>query len=219
MLWRSQDEYYKDRKLRIGVIRETDGMCTAHPPVARAVNEVVSALEAAGHEVFDWEPTGHKELVGVFLQNGIYHSGPLMKMVADSGEPLLPMLAHFKAAYDAGADPFRSHTQQDLTLLRDRLIDAYFDRWADTATESQPEMDAILSPLSPWAMPPVRTTDRVMSLSWTCFANVLGEFQYHWLLEKSLLPNSASGRHSFLRFPCHDRRQGCGQTTSQLHPY
>lgn len=178
MTWRSQDDYYKDRKLRIGVIRETDGLCTVHPPVARAVNEVVCALEAAGHEVFDWEPTGHKELTDVFFQNAVYHTSPLIKMVTDSGEPLLPMLAHFKAASDGGADPFTSSTQRDLTILRDRLSREYFDRWAATASESKPEMDAILSPLSPWAMPALKSFDRVMSLSMTCFANVLGEFQH-----------------------------------------
>lgn len=175
MKWHSQDDYYKDRKLRIGVIRETDGLSTVHPPVARAVDEVVAALEAAGHEVFEWEPTGHKELTGLFFQNAVYHTAPLMKAVADSGEPLLPMLAHFKDASDGGPDPFNSQTQRDLTMLRDRLCDEYFDRWAATATESKSEMDAILSPLAPWAMPPLKTFDRVMSLSFTCFANVLGE--------------------------------------------
>ena len=37
--------------------------------IARAMEETKRVLIAAGHEVVDWEPTGHKELVEVTVRN------------------------------------------------------------------------------------------------------------------------------------------------------
>lgn len=42
------------RKLRIGIIA-TDGIVDPHPPVQRAIRETRAQLNAAGHEIFDFE--------------------------------------------------------------------------------------------------------------------------------------------------------------------
>jgi amidase len=58
------------RKLKIGVMYH-DGCVYPTPPVTRALRETVEKLKAAGHEIVDWEPTGHLEgvklLVGCLL--------------------------------------------------------------------------------------------------------------------------------------------------------
>ncbi|KAL6241004.1 hypothetical protein RBB50_012099 [Rhinocladiella similis] len=173
MPWRSQDEHYKTRKLRIGVIRETDGVVTVHPPVDRALDLAISALKADGHEVFDWEPEGHKDMGDLFFQNVFHHGDSLHKLLTESGEPLIPSLAMIVAAHDAGVEGFTSEMQRNLTVLRDQMRDEYFDRWAATATESKPEMDAILTPMSPWVMPPLKALDRALNVTFTNYVNVL----------------------------------------------
>ena len=175
MSWRSQDDRYSNRKLRIGVIKETDGVVTVHLPITRALDLVVAALEADGHEVFEWKPTGHKDMSDLMVKNTFSHGYPVIKMVTDTGEPLLPTLAGFEAAYDGSGSVFTAETQRDMSILRDHLRDEYFDRWAATATDDTPEMDAILTPLSPWVMPPLGAVDKTLNLSFTNFVNVLGE--------------------------------------------
>lgn len=51
-------------KLKLGVLWD-DGMVRPTPPVRRALRETVEKLRREGHEIVDWEPTGHD--VGVQL--------------------------------------------------------------------------------------------------------------------------------------------------------
>jgi amidase len=37
-----------------------DGNVLPTPPVTRALNETVKKLKAAGHEIVEWKPDGHK---------------------------------------------------------------------------------------------------------------------------------------------------------------
>lgn len=204
MPWRSQDEHYKTRKLRIGVIRETDGVVTVHPPVDRALDLAISALKADGHEVFDWEPEGHKDMGDLFFQNVFHHGDSLHKLLTESGEPLIPSLAMIVAAHDAGVEGFTSEMQRNLTVLRDQMRDEYFDRWAATATESKPEMDAILTPMSPWVMPPLKALDRALNVTFTNYVNVLGEFSL-FLRRTSRDSNKTAHRRPSLHSPRHVR--------------
>lgn len=153
-------------------------MATVHPPVARAIELVVAALEADGHEVFDWMPTNHKEMSELFFANAFSHGYPIIDAVTETGEPLFPVLYNFKAAYDGSGAVFDSGTQRDMASLRDRFINEYFDRWAATAAESASEMDAILTPMSPWVMPPLKALDKALNVSFTNVYNVLGKFKF-----------------------------------------
>jgi amidase len=53
--WRSVE---KKPELKLGVMWH-DGVVVPTPPVSRALRETVEKLKAAGHEVVEWEPTGH----------------------------------------------------------------------------------------------------------------------------------------------------------------
>lgn len=153
------------------MIRETDGVVTVHPPISRAIEEVVAALQADGHDVFEWEPKGHKELSDLFFGNAIHHGQALFQKIGDSAEPLFTALKLFESG---NAPPFSAATQRELTTMRYGLCDTYFDRWAATATDGKPEMDAILTPFAPWVMPPLGAYQTKFNLSFTNFANVLG---------------------------------------------
>lgn len=63
--WRSQ--MYEDilsRPLTIGVIWD-DGVVKVHPPIRRALDDLVERLKSAGHEIITWDPTGHEEFIKI----------------------------------------------------------------------------------------------------------------------------------------------------------
>lgn len=61
--WRAVE---KKAKLKIGVMRN-DGVVLPTPPVARALEETVVKLRAAGHEIVNWAPDGHKEAIEILV--------------------------------------------------------------------------------------------------------------------------------------------------------
>lgn len=54
------------RPLVIGVIMD-DGVVKVHPPIERVMKEARSKLESAGHELIDWDVSGHDECVRVLV--------------------------------------------------------------------------------------------------------------------------------------------------------
>jgi amidase len=56
-------------KLKFGVMWH-DGVVYPTPPVARALKHTVQKLRQAGHEVIDWEPTGHAEGAKILVSLG-----------------------------------------------------------------------------------------------------------------------------------------------------
>lgn len=65
--WR--EDVYQDtlqRKLVFGVLRD-DGVVRVHPPIKRVLESAVACLEAAGHEVVEWAPYGHKEAIAIMV--------------------------------------------------------------------------------------------------------------------------------------------------------
>lgn len=65
--WR-QNEYdaMRSGKLVIGVIVD-DGVVTVHPPIRRALDDMVLCLEKAGHEIVDWDNSGHAECISIMV--------------------------------------------------------------------------------------------------------------------------------------------------------
>lgn len=56
--WKSED-FFKGRKLKVGVLWD-DGVVKPHPPVTRALKQVVDKLKANGSvEVVEWKPFQH----------------------------------------------------------------------------------------------------------------------------------------------------------------
>ena len=58
----------QSRPLVIAVMRD-DGVVKPHPPVARVLEDVVSKLAQAGHEIVPWEPgTLHQECIDIMVR-------------------------------------------------------------------------------------------------------------------------------------------------------
>jgi amidase len=45
-----------------------DGSVWPTPPVSRALKETVQKLEAAGHEIIEWAPEGHKKAIDLLVR-------------------------------------------------------------------------------------------------------------------------------------------------------
>lgn len=90
MPWRQETQAPK--ALKIGVIW-SDGVVQPHPPITRALKQVVSALTDAGHSVIDWDVRLHKNLYDVtnevyFLDGGAeYH-----EKLDEGKEPAVPII-------------------------------------------------------------------------------------------------------------------------------
>lgn len=65
--WRH--EIYQDvqtRPLTIGVLFD-DGVVRVHPPIERVLKETVAKLQAAGHEIVEWNSSGHRECIEIMV--------------------------------------------------------------------------------------------------------------------------------------------------------
>lgn len=70
-----------------------DGVVTPHPPITRTLNETISKLMAAGHEIVEWEPSLHRELLNtlnkLYFLDGGQECYDVMKL---GQEPACPMI-------------------------------------------------------------------------------------------------------------------------------
>jgi amidase len=57
----------KKPKLKLGVMWH-DGNVLPTPPVNRALKVTIQKLKAAGHDIIEWAPEGHKKAVGLLVR-------------------------------------------------------------------------------------------------------------------------------------------------------
>lgn len=87
----------KDRKLKLGVLRE-DGKFPLHPPMLRILNSVVEILEKAGHTVIPLNPLLPETVLEDAMNTSmrIFSGDPAhtsFKHISRSGEPMIPSIA------------------------------------------------------------------------------------------------------------------------------
>lgn len=81
------------RQLTIGLL-VSDGIVDPHPPIVRALQETVRALEVAGHKVIPWEPLSHNEIVEVIgAMYWIDGGNKLRALLNEGGEEPVTSLA------------------------------------------------------------------------------------------------------------------------------
>ncbi|KAF7913357.1 uncharacterized protein EAE98_011582 [Botrytis deweyae] len=147
MPWRKENRPEAGKRLRFGIFW-WDGMIQPHPPVTRALEMVVTALENAGHEVIDWCPPSHSvpERLHPAIMNadGSHH---IHQQLAISGEPLINDLQNF---YTLKA-PMSLLEYQDRALQLRDYRQVYSDYWNSTADADGNVVDAVLMPAAPHA--------------------------------------------------------------------
>ncbi|EXJ83159.1 hypothetical protein A1O1_06778 [Capronia coronata CBS 617.96] len=142
MPWKTEDQVQIliPSRWRIGVVWH-DGVVQPHPPVTRALKVAVTALQARGHTMVDWDTGLHRHLIDAadeayFLDGGKEYR----EILAEGQEPPVPIL---KWLLDTKAG--RASTVEETWKLNakiDRLRTLYAEQWNAT------QIDAIICPVS-----------------------------------------------------------------------
>ncbi|KAL9013814.1 MAG: hypothetical protein Q9173_001507 [Seirophora scorigena] len=162
--WRYQDTHLaisQVEKLRIAVLW-CDGVVQPHPPVTRALKEVVTKFQDIPEiEVSTWKPYKHNEaweiIASLYFADGAKEE---TDAVSASGEPWRPL-----SKFIIHENPHVKHLSVEevwyWTSRREQYRRAYNKVWNETATGTgqygKPEgtVDVILAPAGPGAAPPL----------------------------------------------------------------
>lgn len=141
--------YKFERPLKIAV-QWWDGVVKPHPPMIRALREVVEACKKAGMEVIDWdcEHLDHKK--GWEITSSLYWPDggkEVLKLLDRSGEPILPLSRFIIHEQES----VKNLTQPELwkrCVERDEYRENYARAWTKTGEKNGREIDVILCPPS-----------------------------------------------------------------------
>ncbi|MCJ1272107.1 hypothetical protein MMC22_012014 [Lobaria immixta] len=157
--WRDQEshlEVAKGEKLKIGVIW-SDEVVTPHPPVRRALKEVVAKLrEVEDFEIVDWKPYKHDEAWEIISSLYFCDGGKEGADAIDlSGEPWRP-LSTFAIKSNPNVKRLSIEEVWSWTLKREAYRAAYAKVWNDTGNihdnsseKAVRPVDVILCPAGP----------------------------------------------------------------------
>ncbi|GLI76886.1 hypothetical protein PoHVEF18_005164 [Penicillium ochrochloron] len=137
--WRRSMASLKAKRLRIGFLVD-DGVVKVQPPIARAVREVVAALKAAGHEVFEWDSSSHGYAYQLWEKAILSDGGEgCRKKIEMTGEPLIEGML-------VGTEKDILTTSETHQLNADKYLyeSEYLDRWTTSG------IDALIMPNTPW---------------------------------------------------------------------
>lgn len=175
--WRGSLITPHGRKLRFGIISDNDGEWTVHPPIARGLQMTKKALEAAGHEVFEWTPTDHPAIVHEL--NSSFHTlggAAILSLTEQHEEPVFGSMKSYEEVYKRGEAGTLGPTKlREMITRRNAFQKAYLDRWNATAEDGQ-IMDGIIMPASPWTAPRLGITQKVFCVNFTGVWNLLGKY-------------------------------------------
>ena len=162
--WKAKESHVAKspgKKLKVGVIWH-DGVVKPHPPVVRALQEVVDKLkDVQSVEIVEWKPYKHDE-AWTIISSLYFCDGGQEEFAAieASGEPLRP-LSKFILKDNQRV---KKLTVEDIwywTRKRESYKTEYAEIWNHTATgrgkTGEPEgmVDVILCPVGPGAAPPL----------------------------------------------------------------
>jgi amidase len=175
--WREDVIQPKGRKLRFGIISDNDGQVSVHPPIVRGLAMTKAAIEAAGHEVFEWTPTDHPEISQVL--NSSFHTlggAAILELTRYHDEPVFGSMKAYEDTYNRGEDGTLGPTiLRKMIINRNTLQKAYLDRWSATGKDGRQVMDGIILAASPWTAPRLGITQKLFNVNYTGVFNLLGE--------------------------------------------
>ncbi|KAK4694244.1 amidase, partial [Lecanoromycetidae sp. Uapishka_2] len=166
--WRDQESHVFSvsgmEKLKVGVLWH-DKVVRPHPPVLRALQEVVDKLKCVDDiEVVDWKPYKHE--LGWEIISSLYFGDGAQQEIDEinaSGEPWRP-LSKFIIKENPNVKKLSVEEIWSWTVQREAYRSAYAQNWNDTATRTgdagEPEgmVDVILCPVGPGAALPLNCT-------------------------------------------------------------
>ncbi|QRV80632.1 amidase [Ceratobasidium sp. AG-Ba] len=145
-----------------------DGLVKPNPPVFRAMDMMKKALEAAGHEVIEWENCRHEDIFinlekRIFLADG---DEDYRRECERSGEPRIQTMDPALYSHELhdpetnkGIDiiePLSVYELWQLHKKKRELRKEYLDHWMSTKsrTSTGRPVDAVISPAIPYAATP-----------------------------------------------------------------
>ena len=162
--WRAKESHLaksSGKKLKVGVIWH-DGVVKPHPPVVRALQEVVDKLkDVQSVEIVEWKPYKHDEAWTIISSLYFCDGGQEEFAAIDaSGEPLRP-LSKFILKDNQWVKKLTVEEIWYWTRKRESYKTEYAKIWNHTATgtsktgEPEGTIDVILCPVGPGAAPPL----------------------------------------------------------------
>jgi amidase len=126
-------------KLKIAVLWH-DGMVRPTPPVERALRDTVQKLQAAGHEIVDWDPIDQKQGLSLLARMFVADGGTaIARELERTGEPWRPEMEEYSVARELG-----TYEMWKMQTERTEFQNRYLDRW------NKAGIDAILLPTIPF---------------------------------------------------------------------
>jgi amidase len=169
------------RPLRVGMIFD-DGVVKPHPEIEAAVRLAADMLEAAEHEIVNWDTTDHMECIKIMDQFYRADGGEdIRREVEAAGEPMIPHVA----ALVGSSKPISVYEYWQLSRHKTQAQESYNSKWNETAAQTgrtkspsqQQELpsrsvDVIISPVTPHTAVPHR------SARWTGYTKIWNFVDY-----------------------------------------
>ena len=132
-------------------VMKSDGIVMPDPPVQRAIDLTVAAVEKAGHKVIEWKPPSHEKILEWTFKTWAYDGGKdVHEAFGLSGETPAPQVAMSYGKEPIGEQP-ASHIAS-INVQQRRSKKEYLDYWNSTAEASgigRP-VDGVIAPLAPF---------------------------------------------------------------------
>ncbi|KAK2693027.1 Amidase 2 [Fusarium oxysporum] len=156
------------RRLVIGSMLD-DGMVKVHPPVERVFRNLVAKLEAAGHEVIEWDSSLNSSIIDIM--DGYYAADggeDIRRAVAAGGEPFIPQIE----AFVNRGKPISAFEYWQLNKRKVATQQAYHDMWDSKRSTSGRSVDVLLVPTMPHTAVPHG------SCRWTGYTKIFNFLDY-----------------------------------------
>ncbi|KAL2882261.1 hypothetical protein SGCOL_002530 [Colletotrichum sp. CLE4] len=145
--WR--EDLYKEtcsRPMTIGVLYDDD-VVRPHPPLTRVLRSAVGRLQAAGHEVLEWNADLHEDCIRTMdLYYTVDGGEDIRKDVVAGGEPFIP---HVEKLLNRGK-PISVYEYWQLNRRKWELQQAYLEKWQSIRSPKTGRMiDILLLPPMP----------------------------------------------------------------------
>ncbi|KAI1799679.1 amidase [Daldinia bambusicola] len=152
--WREEVfQKFRTEPLTIGLLID-DGVVRPHPPITRVLHSLVDKLQAAGHDVVEWDSNLHAECIQVMDEFYTADGGEdIRRDVLAGGEPFIP---HVEALVNRG-QPISVYDYWQLNKRKVALQQAYLEKWNSIRSPKTGKLvDVVLMPPMPHAAVPHR---------------------------------------------------------------
>ncbi|KAI6754709.1 hypothetical protein HG530_012461 [Fusarium avenaceum] len=159
---------FSSRPLVIGALLD-DGLVKVHPPIERVFRDLVVKLQAAGHEIVEWNSSLNAKCIELMDEYYTSDGGEDIRRAVDAGgEPFIP---HIQAFVDRGK-PISIYEYWQLNKRKVEIQQAYHTMWNNTLSSSGRMVDILLVPTMPHTAVPHG------SCRWTGYTKVFNILDY-----------------------------------------